>query len=91
MKPCRGSPLTLGSTAVHPRAADRVVQGAASIRSSPIPLRWLVGTAPKRPCSILAPPGTISSGYRTSPPMHSVLSAAGDYPLGWPPDKKRRG
>ena len=36
------------------RCRPRPASGAknASIRSNPIPPRWLLGTAPKRPCSI---------------------------------------
>jgi hypothetical protein len=34
------------------RAAHRVGARNASIRSSPTLARWLLGTAPKRPCSI---------------------------------------
>jgi hypothetical protein len=33
----------------RPRPIDRLVPGMPSIRSSPIPPRWLPGTAPKRP------------------------------------------
>ena len=34
----------------RPRPIDRLLHGLPSIRSSPIPPRWPLGMAPKRPC-----------------------------------------
>ena len=44
------APMTLGVAAAA--RSQRIVLASGMIRSSPTPPRWLLGTAPKRPCSI---------------------------------------